>query len=209
VSLEKRETNTRVLWSWKDFPVYKYNEIPFDTHLARSHILILSASFSSRNGVCFKFHWKGSITAHIYGKYSYKDVLYLGPLKKIDCWNIVSIALFCSELFVTSHNIHLTQYIDKSCSVKQIWARVLLKLNIKVLFGIKHIKQMKRYVIRRQMNVCKFVCFYFKFQYYFKDSNACVTFPRSRLIYSTQFSRTNYKSKITKSNAYPYSYYDF
>jgi len=51
VSLEKYETNTRDLWSWKDFPVYKYYEIPFDAYIAKiALILILSANFSSRNG---------------------------------------------------------------------------------------------------------------------------------------------------------------
>jgi len=35
-------------------PVYKYNGIPFDAHLARSLILILSVKFSSRNGDIFK-----------------------------------------------------------------------------------------------------------------------------------------------------------
>jgi len=51
VLLEKCRTNTRALWSWKDFPVYKYNGIPFDAHLTRSHILIILAKFSLRNGI--------------------------------------------------------------------------------------------------------------------------------------------------------------
>ena len=56
--------------------------------------------------------------------------------------------------------IHLTQYIDKTCSVKQMCASVLLKLNIKQFFGIKHITQIKRYAMR-QMNVCKHMFFLF------------------------------------------------
>ena len=31
--VQKCETNTRALWSWKDFSIYKYNGIPFDAHL--------------------------------------------------------------------------------------------------------------------------------------------------------------------------------
>ena len=65
---------------------------------------------------------------------------------------------------------------------------VLLKLNIKLFFGIKHITQIKRYAIRRQMNVCKVVntfssSLFFRFQYNFKDSNACANFPDSFFIH--------------------------
>ena len=130
----------------------------FDAHLARSLILIISAKFSLRNGDILFFYWKGSITALDFGIYSNKDVLSFGQLKK--CWLLkfrcyCSITLFCSEFHVTSHIIHLTQYIDKTYSVRQMCASVLLKLNIKRFFGIKHITQIKRYAIRRQINVCK------------------------------------------------------
>jgi len=37
LSLEICETNTRVLWSWKYFPVYKYNGIPFDATIQAWH----------------------------------------------------------------------------------------------------------------------------------------------------------------------------
>ena len=40
-------------------------------------------------------------------------------------------------------------------------ASVLLKLNIELFFGVKHIKQVKRYVIRRQMHVCNHIFFSF------------------------------------------------
>ena len=75
------------------------------------------------------------------------------------------ITLFCSEFYVTSHIIHLTQYIDKTDSVKQMCAPALLKLYVKLFFGIKHITQIKRYAIRRNMNVCKYILFIFSKSY--------------------------------------------
>jgi len=51
------------------------------------------------------------------------------------------ITLVCSEFYVISHIIHLTQYIDKPDSVKQMCAPALLKLYIQLFFGIKHITQ--------------------------------------------------------------------
>ena len=69
------------------------------------------------------------------------------------------ITLFCSEFYVTSHITHLTQYIDKTDSVKQMCAPGLLKLYIKLFFRIIHITQIKRYAIRRQMNVCKYILY--------------------------------------------------
>jgi len=101
---------------------------------------------------------------------------------------------------VTTHIIHLTQYIDKTYLVKEICASVLLELNIKLLFGIKHFTQIKRYAIRRQMNVCKHIL-YFKIQYNFKDSNACVIFlfSWSRKIHN--FQGQNIKAKLI-SNVY-------
>ena len=82
MSLEKWETNTRVFCSWKDFPVCKYNGIPFDAHLALSLILIISVKFSLRNGD-FYFHWKTQLLPQTYDIYSNKDDLYLGPLVEI------------------------------------------------------------------------------------------------------------------------------
>ena len=41
---------------------------------------------------------------------------------------------------------------------------VLLILNIKLFFGIKHITQIKRYAIRRQINGCKHIYSYSFFQ---------------------------------------------
>jgi len=81
---------------------------------------------------------------------------------------IQCITLFCSECYKTSHNIHLTQYmyIDKTYSVKQMCASVLLKINIKLFLGIKHITQTKQYAIRRQTNECKHI-----FPYFFLNSN--------------------------------------
>jgi len=81
---------------------------------------------------------------------------------------------------------------------------VLLIFNIKLFFGIKHISQIKRYGIQRQKNVCKYISFIslFKFQYNFKDGNACVTFHVSFCFHGhvkTQFSKTNYKSEIYKA----------
>ena len=35
IVVKKWETNMHVLWTWKDFLVYKYNGIPFAAHLAR------------------------------------------------------------------------------------------------------------------------------------------------------------------------------
>jgi len=61
--------------------------------------------------------------------------------------------LLFSEFYVTSHIIHLTQYTDKTYPVKQMCASVILKLNIKLFFGIKHITQIKRHATRRQINV--------------------------------------------------------
>ena len=68
MSLEKHETNTRIHWSWKDFPVYKYIGIPFDVHLARSLILILSVK--SGNGNLFSFTEKYQVLPQTYGIYS-------------------------------------------------------------------------------------------------------------------------------------------
>jgi len=39
------------------------------------------------------------------------------------CW-YCSIILFCSEFYETSHIVHLTQYFDKTYSVKQMCASV-------------------------------------------------------------------------------------
>jgi len=76
------------------------------------------------------------------------------------CW-YCSIILVCSEFYETSHIVHLTQYFDKTYSVKQMCASVLLKLYIKLSFGIKHITQIKWYAIRRQINVCKYILSFF------------------------------------------------
>jgi len=51
------------------------------------------------------------------------------------------------------------------------------------------------------MNVCKHISFhsFFKLQYNYKDSNACVTFPDSFFFHGHvkyTFLRTKYKSKI-------------
>ena len=98
-------------------------------------------------------------------------------------------------------------YIGKNIFSKQMCAFVLLKLNIKLFFGIKHITEIKRYAIRRQTNVCKHIFFFF-FQIpilFLKNSNACVSFfLNSNIIYTqclcyTQFSKTKYKSKINKA----------
>ena len=157
-----------ILWSWKDFPVYKFNGIPFDAHLAKSLILILSAKFSSR----IFFTEKAQLLPQTYDIYSYKDVLYLGPLKKVliveislvSQYNIFLHWILCDITYTCI--IHLTQYIDKTYSVKQMCASVLLKLNIKLFFGIKHNTQIKRYAIRRKMNVHVYVntCFSYFFQ---------------------------------------------
>ena len=40
VVLKKNETNMRILWSWKDFPFYKNNRIPFARHFARVKIML-------------------------------------------------------------------------------------------------------------------------------------------------------------------------
>jgi len=45
--------------------------------------------------------------------------------------------LFCSEFYVTSYIIHLTQYIDTTYSVKQMCASVLLKLKHKTVLWNK------------------------------------------------------------------------
>jgi len=77
-------------------------------------------------------------------------------------------------------------------------ASVLLKFNIKLFFGLKHITQIKLYATRRQMHVCKVVntFFYFiiKSQYNFKDSNDCVTFPDS-FFFHGQVKYTIFKDK--------------
>jgi len=52
------------------------------------------------------------------------------------CW-YRSITLFCSEFYETSHIIHLTQYINKTYSVKQMRTSGLLKLNIKTVLWNK------------------------------------------------------------------------
>jgi len=69
----------------------------------------------------------------------------------VEIWNR-SITLFCSEFYVTSHIIHLRQQIDKSYSVKQMCASVLLKLNIKLFFGIKYITQ--KTICLKEANEC-------------------------------------------------------
>jgi len=170
VSLEKWETNTRVLWSWKDFQVYKYNGIPFDAHLARSLILIISAKFSLKEMLIFLFSLKRLNYCHILMVYIQINMFCTWAHWK-KCWLLNfcwyrSITLFRSEFYVASHIILLTQYIDKTYSVKQMCAPVLLKLNIKLFFGIKHITQIKQYAIRRQMNECKYI-----FSYLFSKSN--------------------------------------
>ena len=67
--VEKCETNTRVLRSWKDFPVYKYSGISYDVHLARSRILILSVKFSLINGYLFIFTENAQLLSQAYGMY--------------------------------------------------------------------------------------------------------------------------------------------
>jgi len=113
------------------------------------------------------FTEKAQLLPQTYGIYSYKDVLYLGPLKKVliveislvSQYNIFLHWILCDITYTCI--IHLTQYIDKTYSVKQMCASVLLKLNIKLFFGIKHNTQIKRYAIRRKMNVCKHIFFLF------------------------------------------------
>jgi len=142
------------------------------TLLNHSFSLYLSATFTKwhfKKWRFFIFIENAQLLPQTYGIYSNKDVLYLGPLKK--CWLLKcswyrSITLFCSEFYVTSYTIHLTQYIDKTYSVKQTCASVLLKLNIKLFFGIKHITQIKRCAIRRKMNVCRHI-----FSFFFSNSN--------------------------------------
>jgi len=80
LSLEKYETNTRALWPRKGFPVYKYNGIPFDQHLAISPILILSAISAQEMAISLFFTEKAQLLPQTYGIYLYKDVLYLGRL---------------------------------------------------------------------------------------------------------------------------------
>jgi len=61
-----------------------YNGIPFDAHLARSPIRILSAKLSSRNGDFFILTAeKAQLLPQTYGLYLYIDVLFLGPLKNM------------------------------------------------------------------------------------------------------------------------------
>ena len=74
----------------------------------------------------------------------------------------------------------------------------------KQIFGIKHITQIKRYAIRRQMNVCKHI-----FSYFLSNSYIVlkIALPVILLLIvsffmvtqNTQFSRTNYKRKIKKT----------
>jgi len=132
-------------------------EFPSTSTLLDHSFSFYRPNLAQEIAIFFIFNEKAQLLPQTYGIYSYKDVLYCGPLKK--CWLLkclwyCSITLFCSEFYVTSHIIHLTQYIDKAYSVKQMCASVLLKLNIKLFFGKKHISQIKRYAIRRQMNVC-------------------------------------------------------
>jgi len=55
---------------------------------------------------------------------------------------------FSTVNFTWHHILYIyTQYIDKTYSVKQMCASVLLKLNIKLFFGIKHITPIKRYAM--------------------------------------------------------------
>ena len=61
MSFEKCETNTRVFWSWKDFPVNKYNGIPFDAHLASLLILIISATVVEGGTLVHKNHVTWSV----------------------------------------------------------------------------------------------------------------------------------------------------
>jgi len=92
---------------------------------------------------------------------------------------------------------------DKTYSVKQMCASDLLKLD-KTIFGIKHITQIKRYAIRRQMKLCKHICSLFP------PSNSNITSKIAMpvllflIVYivhghvNTQYSRTKYQSKIDK-----------
>ena len=68
VLLEKCETNTRVLWSWNDFPVYKYNGISFAAHLARSLILMFSIS-AQENAILLFVTEKAKLLPQTYGIY--------------------------------------------------------------------------------------------------------------------------------------------
>jgi len=149
----KCETNTRVLRSWKDFQVYKYNRIPIDAHLARSLIIIVSANFSSRNGFCFIFTELWYI--FIWRCFVLGTTVKNG-LMKFRWYRCKT--LFCSAFYVTSHFIHLTKlYIDTTYSVKQVCVSVLLNLNIKLFFGIKYVTQIKRYALKKQMSLCKHI----------------------------------------------------
>jgi len=142
LSFEKCKTYTRVLWSWKDFPVNKNYGIPFDAHLFKSLIHIVLANFSTRNGDLFSLKRLNDcprLMVYIHMKIFCTWAYWKSWLLKfrLRC----RITLFCSEFYVTSNIIHLTQHVYKTYSVKQMWASVLLKLNIKPLFGIKHITQ--------------------------------------------------------------------
>jgi len=122
------------------------------------------------------------------------------------CWLLKfrwyrSITLFCSKFYVTSHFIHLTQYIDNTYSVKQMCTSVLLKLNIKLFFGIKQITQI---IWHKEANECMqthFFIFLFKILYDFNNSNVCVTFPDNFFSWSRKmhnYHRQNIKAKLIK-----------
>ena len=67
-----------------------------------------------------------------------------------------SITLFCGEFYVTSHIIHLTQYIDKTYSVKQMCASVLnTEINHKTILWNKV------YYANKEANECMETHFYF------------------------------------------------
>jgi len=102
-----------------------------------------------------------------YGLISYKRCFVLGPTEKMLMLKFRfcrGITLFCIEFYVTSHIIHLTQYIDKTYSVKQMCTSVLPKFNHKTILWNKAHCANKTICHNGAINVCKYIFPHFFFQ---------------------------------------------